>query len=319
MHPSDIKIGQNEYRAYQLIEFIQEGRLKLEEKKKWDNTNMSMSIESILLGLTMTPIYIDASNPESWFVLDGRKRLQSLYHFFKGNFPLTNLDFFPDFNGVYFDNLPFTLRDKLEEAIFTVYSINQGVSEKVRLNLVLRIVPDLRSALSWEFKESLIDASLKDELLQWLNHPKYDFVKRQFKSNTKYRLVLEYLRLYYIEYYNKDINLHTNIEHVIFQLNDHHLLRQNEWDLGIERVFQIFNNDRYYLSNLYLNKKTIPILIFYFGTRIDNRIFNRIENHNTLFLEPWQQFYQKEGEKIFKRINPDEIYKKLDKLIRDDN
>jgi hypothetical protein len=319
MHPSEIKIGQNEYRAYQLIEFIQDGRLKLEEKKKWDNINMSMSIESILLGLTMTPIYIDASNPESWFVLDGRKRLQSLFHFFKGNFPLTDLDFFPDYNGNYFEDLPFTLRDKLEEAIFTVYSINQGVSEKVRLNLVLRIVPDLRSALSWEFKESLIDISLKEELLQWLNHPNYDFANRQFNSKAKFRLVLEYLRLFNIEYGNKSTNRNTNIEQVIFQLNEHHSLRQNEWNIGVERLSDIFSNGGNYSSNLYLNKKTIPILIFYFGTRIDDRIFNRIKNNKALFLEPWQQFYQKEGEKIFKRINPDEIYKKLDKLFRDDN
>lgn len=319
MHPSDIKIGQNEYRAYQLIEFIQDGRLKLEEKKMWNNTNMSMSIESILLGLTMTPIYIDASNPKSWFVLDGRKRLQSLYHFFKGKFPLTDLDFFPDFNGVYFEDLPFTLKDKLEEALFTVYSINQGVSEKVRLNLVLRIVPDLKNALSWEFKESLIDASLKEELLQWLSHPYYEFVKTLFNCNTKFRLVLEFLRLYYIENKNKNINLHTNIEHVIFQLNEHHSLNRNEWDLGIERVFKIFNNDHYNLNNLYLNKNTIPILIFYFGARIDDGTFERIENNKALFLESWQRFYQKEGKKVFKRMNSDDIYKELDKLISDDN
>ncbi|RLD62698.1 MAG: hypothetical protein DRI84_10595 [Bacteroidetes bacterium] len=310
MHPSDIRIGQNEYRAYQLTKFIQDGRLKLEEKKNWNNKNMSMSIESILLGLTMTPIYIDASNPESWFVLDGRKRLQSLYRFFNGNFALTELEFFPDLNDCEFSDLPYPLQNKLEEALFTIYSINQGVSERVRLSLVLRIVPDLKSALSWEFKESLLDNSLKELLQDWLKYPAYDFVKSRFNPKSDLQLLLEYLRLILIGHDDTNINLHTNIEHVIFQLNANPILNQSEWNLGIDRITQIFGRD-----DSYLNKKTLPILIFYFGTRIDDVLYDRIHNDVNLFLERWKGFYLNIGKKLFRRNNSGNIYNELDRLI----
>lgn len=316
MHPSDIKIGQNVYRAYQLIDFIKEGRLKLEQKKKWDNRNMSMSIESVLLGLTMTPIYIDASNPESWFVLDGRKRLQALSNFFEGKFALTDLDFFPDYNGKFFYNLPFPLQTKLAEATFTVYSINQGVSERVRLNLVLRIVPDLKSALSWEFKESLIDPSLKKILDKWNVHPDMDFVINHFKPKSDYQLVLEYFRLYYTFNDFRQINLSTSIEHVIFQLNTDMDLPLEEWDLGIVRVSRIFESANSLNANLYLNKRTIPIFIFYFGTLIDNRLFEIVINDKGLFLNKWKRFYSDGGKKLFVNRYPKLIYSALDKLIK---
>jgi len=314
MHPSDIKIGQNVYRAYQLIDFLKEGRLKLEQKKNWDNRNMSMFIESVLLGLTMTPIYIDASNPESWFVLDGRKRLQALTNFFDGKFALSDLDFFPDYNGKYFNNLPFSLQTKLAEATFTIYSINQGVSEKVRLNLVLRIVPDLKSALSWEFKESLIDHSLKKILAEWYVHPNIDFVIKEFKPKSNYHLVLEYIRLYYTFNDFKQINLTTSIEHVIFQINTDFSLQRGEWDLGIERFSRIF--ERTNASQLYLNKKTIPILIFYFGTLIDEKLLEIVFKNKALFIKKWGEFYSNGGKKLFVYSHPRQIYSALDKLIK---
>jgi len=314
MHPSDVKIGQKEYRSYELVRFIKEGKLKLEEKRSWDDKNMSMSIESILLGLTMTPIYIDASNPESWFVLDGRKRLQSLNNFINGEFPLTALDFFPDFNGSYFEDLPYSLQDKLEEAIFTIYSINQGVPNRVRLNLVLRIVPDLKSALSWEFKESLMENSLKEELKFWLHSSEYSFIENRIKVKTTYRILLDYLRLYLIKNKKTAINLQTNIEHIIFLLNEKGIHDQENWNLGtirLEKVFKGVNSFRAY----HLNITTIPLLFFYFGNCLNDKQFEKLENNKEQFLDNWKDFYFDEGKNLFKRVNVENIYKKLENLI----
>jgi hypothetical protein len=56
MHPSDIKIGQSERSVYDLFQMMEQGQILLDlEQDRWNTKDMSLSIESILLGLTMTP------------------------------------------------------------------------------------------------------------------------------------------------------------------------------------------------------------------------------------------------------------------------
>lgn len=141
MHPSDINIGQSEYSVYELCEMIKGGKIVLEESP-WNNNQKSFSIESVFLALTMTPIYVDATNPNKWIIIDGKKRLNAIYSFFSGDFALSSLEFFVDMEGCKVNSLPKVFERKFFEAVFTVYSINQGVPENVKQSIIKRILPD---------------------------------------------------------------------------------------------------------------------------------------------------------------------------------
>jgi len=60
MHPSDIRIGQNELTFYELYEKIEHKQIVLEDIQ-CDYTSI---IESLLLDMTYTPFYLDATTPD---------------------------------------------------------------------------------------------------------------------------------------------------------------------------------------------------------------------------------------------------------------
>ncbi|QZE13069.1 hypothetical protein K4L44_10760 [Halosquirtibacter laminarini] len=312
MHPSNVKIGQNEYRTYQLITLIEEGKIHFEQNIEWNTRHQSMSIESILLGLTMTPFYVDASDPNAWFLLDGNKRLYSLSRFLKGNFCLNSLDFFPNLNGCYFADLSFGIQRKLTEAMFKVYTINQGVSAEIRYNLALRIVPDLQKQQNYRYIETLLDSQCREALKDWLNGSSYDFIKKQFDTKSSYRFVLEYFRIKMSLEEEAKINLNTPIEQIVFRLNNKGVHGLSSWKRGMERISYLFKDTKH----SYLNKKTIPIWIYILGEYMGSSQYEEISHHRDIFLEEWANFYlKKENSRLFTKANPKEIYNKMIKWI----
>lgn len=144
MHPSDINIGQLEFTVFELCEMIKSGKITTLESH-WDDNKKSICIESVLLALTMTPIYVDATNPNVWIVIDGNKRLNTISSFANGDFSLSLLEFFTDLKGFKVDGLSKVLERKFFEAVFTIYSINQGVPEDVKQSIIKRILPDTKN------------------------------------------------------------------------------------------------------------------------------------------------------------------------------
>lgn len=259
MHPSDIRIGQNKYSTFQLIEFINSGRLELKTKTIWDERNKSISIESILLDLTMTPYYIDASKSCKWFILDGHKRLQSLYSFINNEFELEELEFYPQYNGLKFEDLPYKQRRKIEEAEFTVHTINQGVPDDVRLSLIYRIVPDIQNVINWEFRKSLLSQESYDIIEKMIKHLKKNIKLKRLKDEDYYELIANSIRFYFDS--QNEIKLNSSYEELILYLNelDNKDNILSYWIYSIQNLKKI--NEEVEIKKL--NKWTTPIWINY--------------------------------------------------------
>ncbi len=232
MHPSEIKIGQYELTVYDLFLKIKANELIIESNKAcWDEVRNSKSIESIFLGLTMTPIYVDAAKPEEWIVLDGGKRLNAIYEYISGNFLLNGLEFLEDLENKYFESLSKPLQRKLNESKLTIYSFNQGISPEARLSLIRRIVPDIKNDFSYRMLYRLMEDSLMEIiknihfrkqsnqlsiLKETLKSDGYDFLKEklelidlyyQFHKNTLYSRFnskMNYAEL--VVFLNKELN-----------------------------------------------------------------------------------------------------------------
>jgi len=243
MQASDIRIGQDQYSAYELNSFIESGKLIIDDNNNWATANMSMSIESIILGLTMTPIYIDASAEHEWLVIDGRRRLISLNKFISGKFKLEGLEFFPNYEDYYFKDLPNSLKRKILEAIFTVYSINQGVAHDVKLSIIYRIVPDLKNGLPWIIIRSLFNSDRKLVAEQMLKSEEYKRLSSKAKPRDKFEIPLLFIKCYKILHLTKN-----TIPLLIFTLSEIKELNIAN-DNIVERWHIFYNENKKALEN----------------------------------------------------------------------
>ncbi|MDR0414266.1 MAG: DUF262 domain-containing protein [Prevotellaceae bacterium] len=106
----------------------------------WDSTKQSRLIESILIQFPLPAFYFDASDENSWLVVDGLQRLSSIKNFVVDkNLKLTNLEFLIQFNGKTWDDLPPNLHATIEEAQVVIYKILPGTPIDVKYNIFKRI------------------------------------------------------------------------------------------------------------------------------------------------------------------------------------
>lgn len=298
MHPSDIRIGQNKYSTLQLIEFIGSGKLKL-NGDQWKGNEKSISIESILLDLTMVPFYLDASDSDEWFILDGTKRLNALYDFMNNQFELTDLEFFEKYNGFTFEKLPFKQRRKIEEAEFTVYAINQGVPNDVRLSILKRIVPE-PDKIYWRYLKFLLNKQSSEIFEQMIHLLKKDVKLNMTKSNDYYELIANSIRFYLNSKQVKDFDFNMSYEDLILYFNqlDNKDDVLSYWKDSIKNLKEVNKS----LKIKHLNKKTASLWISYlYDMNIENS-WNVVKKWNDSYDNIFRKYFRNDYIKKSKEI-----------------
>src|SRR5687767_2025083 len=73
-----------------IVRMIEDGDINLNPEYQrnyvWDNKRSSMLIESIVLNVPIPVIYVSQEEDDSWTVIDGLQRLNSLKRFFDRDF-----------------------------------------------------------------------------------------------------------------------------------------------------------------------------------------------------------------------------------------
>ncbi|MDP4270832.1 MAG: hypothetical protein Q8909_12000 [Bacteroidota bacterium] len=316
MHPSDIRIGQTELSVHELYDMMQSKRLIVGSmQKKWNIENKSMSIESILLGLTMTPIYVDAAYPDQWIVLDGGKRLDALSRFISGEFRLEGLEFLDDLIRCNFQGLPSTIQRRLLQASFTIYSINQGIPPDVRLSLIKRIVPDIKAGLSAKMHERLLTFQARI-LMDDLSIDQFRSVSLVTDSLS---IKINYLRTLYTLFKNErfcDFNLNSEAVDIIIWTNRYakseHSFIVNIWSKGVSRIKELINNNDITKELKEVIRKNISAFIVFFGAVISDHDYERVLAKQQFVIWEMTEFFHDNDKSGFIK-NP--IQKKIDTLF----
>lgn len=110
-------------------------------KDLWNKKTQSRLIESLLINLPIPAFYFDATNEDSWQIVDGLQRLSTIKNFvIDQKLKLSGLEFLgEDYEDCFFKDLPRTLQRRIEEFPVTLYLIKPGTPLKMKYSLFQRI------------------------------------------------------------------------------------------------------------------------------------------------------------------------------------
>lgn len=108
----------------------------------WDDTTKSKLIESTLLRFPVPCFYIDATNNDPWFIIDGLQRLLAFKEFLiDESLTLTELEFCEEYDQMKSTEIPSYLRRRIRETELHCYLYLKGTSQSVTPCLYKRINP----------------------------------------------------------------------------------------------------------------------------------------------------------------------------------
>jgi hypothetical protein len=140
-----------------------------QRKEVWKEDKKSQLIESLMLKIPLPMFYVSADERNNYTVVDGLQRLSTIRTFIlgdeylktknhtdKGNgFRLKNLEFWKDYEGKTFRELPIHIKNNILETEFTFTVINPGTPEEVRRNIFKRLNTGGEPLSSQEIRNAL--------------------------------------------------------------------------------------------------------------------------------------------------------------------
>lgn len=108
----------------------------------WSDEAQSRLIESMMIRIPLPAFYMneDSEHEDAWLVIDGLQRLTAMRRFMMDqSLRLKKLEFWKEYEGKRFDDLPRTLQRRLEETQTSIYLVKKGTPHNVKFNIFKRI------------------------------------------------------------------------------------------------------------------------------------------------------------------------------------
>lgn len=134
----------------------------------WGDVAQSRLIESLLLRIPVPNLYAAEAGDEGWSIVDGIQRLTTIARFVDhtlvpGMTPLRlrGLEYLKSYDGQLYDDLPPSLRTRIDETELLVHLIRSGTPEPVKFNIFARINTGGLPLTSQELRHALIPGSAR--------------------------------------------------------------------------------------------------------------------------------------------------------------
>jgi len=149
-----------------------------QRRQRWSNKKRSLLIESFLMNIPIPPVFLFEREYNSYEVVDGRQRLDTIRDYLENNFALSGLRYWKELNGKRFKKLPVVIQRGLIRrsigAVVLLAETRRPAEDDIDVRTVLfdrlntggeKLNPqELRNALfPGPFNKLLIDLARSDE------------------------------------------------------------------------------------------------------------------------------------------------------------
>ncbi len=185
-----------------IVNMIKDGDINLNPEYQrnyiWDNKKASMLIESIILNVPIPVIYVSQEADDTWTVIDGLQRLNSLKRFFDRDFKLSGLELLSDLNKSDVHTLaPKALRI-LKNGLLRVIVISHDSHEDIKYDVFMRLNRGSVKLNEQELRNCLYRGAF-NELLKSLCNNEYMLalmnIKEPHKRMIDCELILRFFSL----------------------------------------------------------------------------------------------------------------------------
>jgi hypothetical protein len=250
----------------------------------WDNKKASMLIESIILNVPIPVIYVSQEVDDTWTVIDGLQRLNSLKRFFDRDFKLSGLELLSDLNKSDVQTLnPKALRI-LKNGLLRIIVISHDSHEDIKYDVFMRLNRGSVKLNEQELRNCLYRGAFNDLL-------------KELSSNSHMQALMNIK-----EPHNRMIDCELILRF---------LALRNNWSPekgGINSDEEGVSNYRGRMKN-FLND---------FMRQNQNTTKEKIEEMRVCFNDTVKKIYDIFGTKAFRRINENEVFENsLNRAIMD--
>jgi hypothetical protein len=192
-----------DYSVDQLTSHVSKGKIVLIEvpyqrEYVWDDTKASRLIESLLLNVPIPVCYFAENEDNTWEVIDGLQRVQSIVRFLQGDLRLRGLSVLTELNTKTFSEVPSRDQRRIESRTLRFVVITQeshpdikfDVFERLNTGAVKLLPQELRNCIyRGPFNESLHEIAREEPYRVALGRPRDARMRDE-------EMVLRFLALY---------------------------------------------------------------------------------------------------------------------------
>ncbi len=223
-----------------------------QRRKRWNNTRKSRLIESFIMNVPIPPIFLYEIDYSIYEVMDGQQRLTAIDDFYKGNFDLEGLEYWPGLNGRNYQNLPEQVQKGIDRRyLSSIILLQETAKSKEEAEYLKQIVferlnsggeklteQETRNALqNGKFNKLCIRLSKNDSFRKMWTFPLESEGEEKLLESESYRkmedveLVLRFFAYRHIE----------NLKSPVDKFLDEYLKQANNYsDETIENLENIF-------------------------------------------------------------------------------
>lgn len=158
-----------------IVRMIEDGDINLNPEYQrnyiWDNKKSSLLIESIVLNVPIPVIYVSQEEDDSWTVIDGLQRLNSLYRFFQRDFKLSGLEILSELNKSDIKSLNPKAVRVLKNGLLRIIVISQDSHPEIKYDVFMRLNTGAVKLNEQELRNCLYRGSLIDKLKEIVEKP----------------------------------------------------------------------------------------------------------------------------------------------------
>lgn len=232
-----------------------------QRRARWDEKKQSRLIESFLINIPVPPIILYERDYNSYEVMDGQQRISSIRDFYDNKLKLTDLDLWPELNGLTYNELPLKIKAGIDRrSISSIVLITESTSDPEEAFFLKQIAFERLNtggvALSrQEIRNCVYASPFNNLLIELASHPIFarawgiptdnteELIKNNlYKKMEDAELVLRFFALRHVEDFCRGMEGFLDLymfKSLNFSDEDIQFLKEN-FSQTIELAYQIY-------------------------------------------------------------------------------